>query len=232
MGVADARGFTLLEILVAIFIFGVILSTIYTSYTRTFRNVEETQSRAEIDHMARIALERIVEDLESVYASERTGNSGSEADVEDPSRFVGEDAEVDGRSADTLRFLSRAHVVLEEGGETTGAAKIIYEVRQSEEEQGFLLYRSDTPELEERPTGEAGGVLLCEGLYSLNFIYYDDNGDAHESWDSTMESTKNTLPSRISIQLEFVNRLDPEGPLRFQAGVVLPVVRNSRGKAS
>ncbi|MBW1691930.1 MAG: prepilin-type N-terminal cleavage/methylation domain-containing protein [Deltaproteobacteria bacterium] len=47
-------GFTLIEILIAIMIFATLLTTIYTSYTGTFRVIEDTESQAEIYRMARI----------------------------------------------------------------------------------------------------------------------------------------------------------------------------------
>ncbi|MBW1614275.1 MAG: prepilin-type N-terminal cleavage/methylation domain-containing protein, partial [Deltaproteobacteria bacterium] len=53
----NPSGFTLAEILIAIFLFAVVLTTIYTSYTGTFRVVDETESQAEIYRMARIAME-------------------------------------------------------------------------------------------------------------------------------------------------------------------------------
>jgi general secretion pathway protein J len=76
-------GFTLIEILIAIFIFSVVLTTIYTSYTGTFRVIDETESQAKTYRMARIAMERILEDLESVYIPEREEytKSGEEQDL-------------------------------------------------------------------------------------------------------------------------------------------------------
>jgi prepilin-type N-terminal cleavage/methylation domain-containing protein len=37
------KGFTLIEILLAIFILGIVLSTVYVSYTGTFRIIRETE---------------------------------------------------------------------------------------------------------------------------------------------------------------------------------------------
>ena len=58
-------GFTLLEVLVALAILVVIISLIYPAYTGTYRNIEAAETQAEIYQMARIALIRIIEDLES-----------------------------------------------------------------------------------------------------------------------------------------------------------------------
>ena len=63
--VRDLKGFTLLEILIAVVILVIVLSTVFASFTGTLRLVSETESQAEVYQMARIALERILEDLES-----------------------------------------------------------------------------------------------------------------------------------------------------------------------
>ena len=64
MNPRNTKGFTLFEILIAIFLFTVVLTTIYASYTGTLRVVDTTESQADVYRMARIALERILEDLE------------------------------------------------------------------------------------------------------------------------------------------------------------------------
>jgi len=80
----ENSGFTLLEILIAIFIFAVVMTTIFTSYTGTFRVVDETESQAEIYQMAGIAMERMLEDLESIYIPTTEGNPKSGEDTLPP----------------------------------------------------------------------------------------------------------------------------------------------------
>lgn len=92
-----SKGFTLLEILIAVFIFGAVLSIVFTSYTGTFRIIDETESYADIYGKARIALERMQEDLQSAYFSEREKSSGFEEETVQPARFVGEDKNIKGR---------------------------------------------------------------------------------------------------------------------------------------
>jgi len=223
----NSGGFTLAEILIAIFIFAVVLTTIYTSYTGTFRVVNETESQAEIYRMARIAMERMVEDLESTYVPKSEGNAQSEENPLQYFQFVGEDQEIKGRYADTLRFISRAHINLSGDDEDTGKTEIGYYVKENEEGEDFVLYRSDRPVFEKGFLLEenSDGLVLCEGLVSANFIYYEEKGEAFENWDSTSEEHKDTIPRMVSILLEFVNPLNSETPLRFMTSVSLPIER-------
>lgn len=232
MNSKDQGGFTLLEILLAIFIFTIVLSTLYTAYTGTFRNIDETESQAEIYRMARIALERIVEDLESAYISPWAVGLETEEKTPNYPAFVGETTEINGRRADTLRFVSRAHLVFDDEGKEATVAQIVYDVRQSEEEEeGFVLYRSDTLLFEERPGEGVGGLVLCDGLHALNFTYYDAEGRQYDRWDSAQEEFKDRLPIMVSIVLEFVDKRDPEAPLKFTTSAVLPMAAEAYEKA-
>jgi len=227
-------GFTLIEILIAIFIFAVVLTTIYTSYTGTFRVVNETESQAEIYRMARIALERMLEDLESAYIPKREENPESGEGTLHPFQFVGEDMETKGRYADTLRFTSRAHINLSGEEQDPGTLEIGYYVKENDEGDDFVLYRSERPVFEEAfpVEEETGGLVLCERLVSVNFTYHEENVEVRESWDSASDASRDKLPKMVSISLEFVNGSDPEAPFRFMTSVALPVSRDINDEAS
>ncbi len=232
MNSKDRAGFTLLEILLAMFIFTIVLSTLYTAYTGTFRNVDETEYQADIYRMARIALERITEDLESAYIPPWAVSPEPGGENLQPPPFVGEDVQISDRNADTLLFFSRAHLVFDEEELDTTTARISYDVRESEEgEEVFALYRSDTPSLEEAPEKGAGGLILCDGLHAVNFTYYDDEGRGYDRWDSANEEFKDKLPVMVSIVLEFVDKRNPEAPLKFVSAVALPMAREGYEKA-
>ena len=223
----NSGGFTLAEILIAIFIFAVVITIIYTSYTGTFRVVGETESQAEIYRMARIAMERMVEDLESTYVPKSKGNAQSEEDPTQSFQFVGKDQEIKGRYADTLRFISRAYLNLSGDDEDTGKTEIGYYVKENDQGEDFFLCRSDRPIFEEGFLIEEDfdGLVLCDGLESVNFTYYEESDEPLESWDSTSEEHKDTIPRMVSILLEFVNPLNSETPLQFMTNVSIPIER-------
>ena len=219
------EGFTLLEILIAIAIFASVLSTIFISYTGTFNVLEQTESRANIYRMARIAFERMQEDLESAYFIRETEQSESKENQFDYTPFLGKDAEIDGRDADTLSFISRAHVVFDEEENGTGIAGISYYVGENEKGDDFILYRSDTPQLEKAPEEGTGGLILCEGLFSVDFTYYDGDGKSHEEWGSTGDELKYKFPVMVKIELSFIENSNSEIPVKFILNVSLPMGR-------
>ncbi|HUU40770.1 MAG TPA: type II secretion system protein GspJ [Desulfatiglandales bacterium] len=220
-------GFTLIEILIALAIFSIIVSTIYTSYTGTFRILNETESQTEIHGIARIAMERMLEDLESVYIPKNIGDSQQEKNAVELFQFVGEDREIKGRNADILRFVSRAKVSLNGQEQDTGISEIVYYVKQNSQGEDLVLYRGDKPmfkkisELEEI----SDSLVLCENLMSINFTYYNEDNEALESWDSTSLDPKNKLPRMISIAMEFINASHPKRPIKFMTSLALPIER-------
>ena len=92
------NGFTLIEILIAIFILAIVLSTVYASYTGTFRIVKDTEYGDDIYSMARSTMERMITDLESVCK------------YRDSFRFISKRNESFQREFMNLSFLSSAHL--------------------------------------------------------------------------------------------------------------------------
>jgi general secretion pathway protein J len=205
--VKDRNGFTLLEILIAIFILATVLSTVFASYTGTLRVVRETESRAEIYQMARTAFERILEDLESAYMPEKSRTSESN-DTEQPFEFANT----------SLRFPSRAHLVFGEENQPWRTTEISYYVEEADGGEGLILYRRDRPQWEEVPEEGGGGLPLCERLVSVNFTYVDAEGEENEDWDPESEED---MPKIVSVVLQFMNPSNPEMSLKFATSVAL-----------
>jgi len=206
-------GFTLLEILLALSILATVLSTVFASYTGAFRLVSETESQAEVYQMARIALERILEDLESFYPE----------DIED------HQAPVSGGNETSLRFLSRARVVFGQADQSWGTTEISYELGEGdgEEGKGKILYRRETlqGEPEEPSVGQTDGLPMCERLASVRFRYYYGDEEWRDEWDPSSEEEL----KMVSVTLEFLNPSDSETPLKFATSVYLRVVRVDDG---
>jgi len=218
-GLTD-RGFTLLEVLLAFFIFSILFITIYTSYSGSFKTITMTENRMELYRKAAIALERISEDLQSSYISMLPPNSfGQPAGY---TQFLGEDAEINGREADTLSFFSRIPPLFGDEDAKVSGQLLSYSVIQGTDEDELLLLRSENPEfLDETEARE--GLVLADGLQSINFIYYDDDGEPHESWDSDGEGFDRSLPRMVAISLEFLNHENPDEPFKISTRVALQV---------
>lgn len=226
---AHIKGFTLLEILITMAILAIVLSVIYSSFTKTLAEMNETESEADMYQMARIALDRMREDLECsilLEIKEMPGEEGGSRTME----FIGKNEVIDDRDADTLTFLSTKHISLDKEDEYSGLTRIAFYIKKNEDEEGFCLYRSDTPELENAPEDKTGGVILCDNLFSVNLTYYNTEGDDYDQWDSSEEESKDKLPAMVTIQLQFMNEAYPEEPLKFATAVALPMAKDKYGE--
>ena len=224
----DKKGFTLLEILVAIALFAALTAMLYPAYIGTFRNIDITESYGTIYRMARITMERVSEDLECACIP-KTNNDSS--DIAQSQVFSGKDSAIDGENADNLQFVSESHLSFN-GDKSRGRGLIKYYLKQNEDEKGFTLYRSDDLELGNKSEDETGGLVLCEGLNSINFSYQDENGDTYDYWDSSSEPFKGKLPTMVSVELEFLNKSDPESPIKFTTSVAIPLAKRNYGNNS
>jgi general secretion pathway protein J len=217
----SAPGFTLVEVLLATLILGIVVTTVLASFNAVLSTTEAMQTSTDLYEMAKNCLNRITLDLESVYIVQRPFYQTPETDSEpDPYRLVGATKDAGGTPFATLRFTSRAHVSFEERPHK-GIAEIVYYVSVADDGR-HVLKRSDHlypyPEFEERPDDP----ILCKDVKSLAFKYINDEGTVSESWDSESDEFGYATPQAVTVQLEIG---DEKTSTVFETAVKLPIYR-------
>jgi len=218
------RGFTLLEIMVAIVIFAIIITTIFASYASLLSGNETSDQGTASYEMAKNCLNRMIFDLESIHLTLPPGYSPP-ALGEPPElyRIVGEIFDIQGVTFSRLRFTSLAHLSL--GGKTEkGIAELVYYVMASGD-GSYVLKRADNLYPYETFEEKAGDPVLCPNVKSLTFKYYDQDGTAYDFWDSDDEDFGYSTPKAIGINLELA---DSSGSLWFKTMVTLPICRKKK----
>ncbi len=186
---ATRQAFTLLEILVAITIMGILAASLYASLRTVFTGRDRALAALGPARAAGLAVSLVKGDVESALPP-----AGVLAGA-----FTGVDARNDaGRDADSLLFYSVSGMP---DGVTPSADVRMIEIAavfQGEEEEGVLVRRTTrnllspvllTPEEE----------VLCRRVLSLNLRYYD--GSAWQDlWDAAAQN--NTLPRAVEMTLE------------------------------
>jgi general secretion pathway protein J len=212
------RGFTLVELLIAIFIFAIVVSAVYGSYRATFQIVHGSEYRLRIANSARVVLERVTEDLGSIV----TGTGGV---------FSGETHAFSGKRGDSLSFVSNAHLVLSKTDTLSGPALISYQV-EADEETGLLnLYRSDIVLLPgtETDSDDARKHLICRGLQEFQFTYLDQDGNETDDWQveeivsggEGAATEKSSFPSLVYVELKFAESVESDISTVFRTAVDL-----------
>ena len=212
-------GFTLMEILLAIFIFAIVISAVYGSYITTLTAVDATELQAEINNKARITLNRITADLGSSYFGKG-------------SFLHGQTQKISEYRADTLEFTSSAHLVFSKNGQPAGFTVIKYTIQQDAESKLLQLYRTDIPFIPGyvgQPDGEEKGYLLCDGLRRVQFTYYDQAGNEVDNWQSDEAPgpervEKIHIPAMIEVRLDFPDQNKDD--LVFKTAEAIPLLQD------
>jgi len=219
-------GFTLLEILLAIFIFSIIMITLFGAFSMVVSSADIIDKNIAANEMAKSCLIRMTDDLQSIYVTPDIRYSKPEFNSEpDPYRVVGEIVTTQGKDLPKLRFTSSAHIPFGKGV-SFGVAEIVYYVSETEENR-IMLRRSDQINLDTPSETDGTDPVLCEDIKSLKFTYYDKEGTGHESWDSETAEFKYETPSAIEILLETG---DEYTSFFFTTRVILPVFRIESGE--
>ena len=218
------HGFTLLEILIAIFIFAIIVTTIFVSYNSVFSGAETIDKGITSYEMAKSCFNRMILDLQSIHVS--LPPEYALPDIDDPPdiyRIVSDTVDIESIGFPRLRFTSLAHLSF--GGRTeNGIAEIVYYI-QAASDDNYVLKRADSLYPYQPFEEKAGDPVLCEGVKSLVFKYYDHEGTEYDIWDSDAEDFGYATPRTIGIKLELVTGSDSQ---LFETMVTLPVYRKKK----
>jgi len=206
------KGFTLVELLIAIVIFAVVISLVYGAYNATFTVIANANADSKYGERARITLERFVDDLEGFYL----GSSGM---------LIGETASFGEYQGDSLRFTSRAHLVFNKNERPGGDTVISYRVEEDADTGLLRLFRVDEPVLPGVAfNADEQGFVFCEGLREVVFTYVDKDGNESEDW-TTQEKTgdgKVELPRMVKLRIGFVSDEAENTILSFTTAVAIP----------
>jgi general secretion pathway protein J len=220
---ADDAGFTLLELMVAIFIFGIVITSIFASYSAVFTSADVVSSGIDLYDMANICLNRITLDLQAMHLTLPPKYRKPELDSDpDPYRVVGEASDPDAGEFPRLRFGSLAHIPFDRA-DYGGIARIVYYVQEGLE-NNYRLKRSDTLSPAEPFERNESDPVLCDHVKSLKFVYYDQEGTGHEDWNSETDAFQYATPVAIEVSLE----IERDGhTVHFATNVKIPVSRGN-----
>lgn len=184
------RGFTLIEVILALVLLALLLSLVQGAYTGAARSQERVRAETEEAHRAGIVLQRLTSELSmAFFAPDRkspTGEytSGLLLDVDD-----------DGNSA--LSFSTRVPAV--PGFSPGGDAEVGYALERDEEDALHLL-RRETSQLD--GDLEEGGVpfTVFEDVTRFEVRCYDGE-DWVATWDSWEREGPRYLPLAVSVEV-------------------------------
>jgi len=180
-------GFTLLEIMISIGILVVILTIVYNTFNSSIRAFTTIDEHGDTYGEARLVLNRMSEEIGSIYMSGDNPNTG----------LLGEDRDEDDLPFDSLHFTSLSHIRWVKDSRESELCEIGYYLETDRErEQTFLFRREDW---NVGGALEEGGIALelAERIDGLDFRYYDGE-EWVDDWDS---KARGGLPKAIEVVL-------------------------------
>ncbi len=216
---AEPSGFTLLEILLALAILALVLSSLFAAYSETITATELVEDSREVDQAARLTLAQIADDLKSLYQQEVKGDP-----KDSPYRFQGGSGESDEESVEILNFASTAHLGLDPAGPSMSVNRIAYVLKKGGEGEGyFQLSRRERPFADFEGQGEETEVELADNVEELAVTYGDDAGTTLTEWDSASPEHEGRPPRLVQIRLKVA--AGRSGGSRTFTAVVAPMAR-------
>jgi general secretion pathway protein J len=190
---ADQRGFTLIEVLLAIFIGSLLLTSVYGIFSSVSNAKNRLESEGESYHQVRIFFDRIGGELSSL----RLIPVKQQAVLQSDRTLEGEPA---------LEFTTElVSPLLQQKG---GVSRVRYELRRNDETAA--LYRSEQVLLADFAPSEA--LPFIEQLVDFQVRYYQ-NGQWQEQWPAGQP------PEMLEITLEVAAG---EQTIPFRSSFVLP----------
>ena len=196
---SNEHGFTLMEILIAISIMGLVMASIGTAFSQLSRGSKALESGGKESMALGEALRWMGRDLEALYVTQSPFyTTGDVSDDEDPYRFTLTQETVGGEPMSLLRFTSLNHLPFGEDV-SRGVAEIVYFVT---EERGILrLRRSDRLFFHDPLEREAEHPVMMKGVKAFTVICIDADGMEQEAWDSESDAYGRATPVAVKVGL-------------------------------
>jgi type II secretion system protein J len=188
-----ARGFTLLEIVIAMSIAAMLLGTLYTGMYVANRARRSATAAVDPARAASVAAEMMTQDLQGVLPPTGTLRG----------QFLGTRQQGPSGNADSVEFYCMGQDPVDPGGEaplSEGIRKVVLVLRTDVTPP--TLVRQVTRNLLAPSTVQPEEEVICRNVRSFTVQYFDGFSWLSD-WDSTM--TDNVLPAAVAIRLEMEN---------------------------
>ncbi len=194
------KGFTLMEILIAVVIFGVLMTTLYTAFNSFTSSTTAVSQTLTEDERVRTLLNVLEMDLNALFITRPPRYVRPETSSDrDLFSFKGVQEENSGISVARLGFASLNHLAFGPLNHP-GVAKIVYYAR-SNEEGGIDLCRSDRLRPFDDPVENPCDPVLIRNIQGFELIYVDAKGDEQTDWDSESSTFGYTVPRSVKLKI-------------------------------
>ena len=197
------KGFTILEMLLALTIFSIVMISTTSIFSLGIQIWKRTQGRYAIEQKAELAIERMAKDIRCMMNAQNRSLQGEGADH-------------------SLKIPSLIHALDQKGIDTTQPGRIIYELAYSSKE----ICRAEESVSDVYRNLEPACLPIAQHIKSLKFRYWVYSGIGNSfTWYDRWEA-KDGNPQAIEIRLELEDKLPGENAAyrtEYKKTVLVPI---------
>ncbi|VFQ46353.1 type II secretion system protein [Desulfoluna butyratoxydans] len=198
-GPSGDKGFTLMEVVVAVAIMGLVMATIGTAFRQLSNGAHRLEETGDDNLALGEAIRWIGRDLEGLYVDQAPlFTPGETTDDPDPYRFTLTRETVGGEEMSILRFTTLNHLPF--GGSSLGGiAEVVYFV--TEEKGETRLRRSDRLFFHDPFEPAEGHPVMMNRVTAFTVVCIDTEGQEQETWDSDNDAFGRATPVAVKVTL-------------------------------
>ncbi len=207
-------GFTLIEVLLAVFILAMVVGMVSVSLSSSLRLVDGAMKNGEVYYRAQVAMELLANDLSNAFSRQYK-------DFASPGVTNGDDL---------LSFVSTNDIDFTGSGRSNSLVKVSYKVvPEHDADDSYVLLRAE--KIVKPQSGNSGFnkedyFLVSDRLKKVEFVFINSDGEEFSEWDA-QEQTNNTgkkvfLPSAVKYTLSFWLDQEQTSSFDFSTKVFLP----------
>ena len=203
------KGFTLIEVMIALALLAMIMGLVSGSYYASARAKRRMESRMELIAMGRVALDTMIKEIDGALIVPDDTSSMP---------FEGETSGSFQNPQDSISFLTTTFNPTTLGGIGGNTAEISYELKENEKlKDSYFLDRRADPFPDDDP--KKGGITtdIAEEVSGLQIRYQDDNDIWNNRWNS---GTDKKYPKLVEITIHLRGE---DGTIVQLRGVAAPM---------
>lgn len=194
---ANSKGFTLIEVLVAIAVLGISMSLVYGVFQSVFGVVDHVESTAAHQERASVLFTQLHRDIAGLYK----GPTGS---------FKAESEIMKSGGTPFLQFTTTSGLAFDPHQPPVPIQWVGYHLIPSGNGINYSLYRSETAYkfgIDNDAAKAAGPLLICEYIRDLRITYTDQYGGDLDLWQARSSSVgdkpeDDLFPTAMQIDIE------------------------------
>ncbi len=190
-----------MEMMIAIVILGLAVTAIYTTFAMILKSSERIKTENAFFQNDQLLSNLLENDFQGFFViAPPRYKKPEDRDGEDHFHVTGDGDYLEGENFSNIRFVSAGAVNPESTGQTP-LIRVVYYVTVDDSDT-LLLKRASSLELDEDFIEDEADPILVRGIKKFKLLYYDREGNEHETWNSESSKSNYETPTAISVTIQ------------------------------